>query len=40
MIMNPDVRLCEPVFDRAYNTFEGNKNVVMYSLTQKNGEER
>jgi GT2 family glycosyltransferase len=38
MIMNPDVRLCEPVFDRAYNTFEGNKNVVMYSLTQKNGE--
>ena len=40
MIMNPDVRMCEPVFDMVYGTFERNPNVVMYSLTQKNGQGR
>lgn len=36
MIMNPDVRLCEPIFDKVYNTFESNPKVIMYGFTQRN----
>ena len=35
MIMNPDVRLCEPVFSMVWNEFEKDDNLVMYGLTQK-----
>ena len=35
MIMNPDVRLCEPVFRMVWNEFEHNGNLVMYGLTQR-----
>ena len=38
MIMNPDVRMCEQVFDMVYGVFEKKQDVVMYSLTQKNGQ--
>ena len=36
MIMNPDVRMCEPVFNMVYNRFDNDNKVVMYSLTQRN----
>ena len=35
MIMNPDVRLCEPVFSMVWNEFEHDRNIVMYGLTQR-----
>lgn len=35
MIMNPDVRLCEPVFSMVCNEFEKDGNLVMYGLTQR-----
>ena len=36
MIMNPDVRLCEPVFSKVWDSFEHNPKIVMYGLTQRN----
>ena len=36
MIMNPDVRLCEPVFEMVNSVFEDKSDVLMYSLTQRN----
>lgn len=36
MVMNPDVRLCEPVFGKVYNAFINNPSIVMYGFTQRN----
>ena len=35
MIMNPDVRLCEPVFKTVFSAFESNKDLSMYGFTQR-----
>lgn len=35
MIMNPDVRLCEPVFAKVFSKFEQKKNLAMYGFTQR-----
>lgn len=40
MIMNPDVRLCEPVFNKVLKEFDGNKKCVMYGFTQRNSNGR
>ncbi len=34
LIMNPDVRLCEPIFQRALKHFEKNKHIGMLGMTQ------
>ncbi len=34
LIMNPDVRLCEPIFQRALEHFEKNKHIGMLGMTQ------
>ena len=35
MIMNPDVRLCEPLFRTVYSEFDYNKRMAIYGLTQR-----
>lgn len=35
MIMNPDVRLCQPVFKKSLGRFDANKDLVLYGLTQR-----
>ncbi len=34
LIMNPDVRLYEPIFQTAINAFEGNPNLGLYGMKQ------
>lgn len=36
MVMNPDVRLCEPVFKMVYNAFMSDPKIVMFGFTQRN----
>lgn len=38
MIMNPDVRLCEPVFRECLSAFEHDGNLVLYGFTQRRGD--
>jgi len=38
MIMNPDVRLCEPVFHHCLKQFEQNGKLVLYGFTQRQGD--
>ncbi|MCD8282849.1 MAG: glycosyltransferase [Prevotella sp.] len=40
MIMNPDVRLCEPVFSRAVSRFEGNDGLGALGMVQMFSETR
>lgn len=35
MIMNPDVRLTEPIFEKVFNYFEKKQNCVMYGMQQE-----
>ena len=35
MIMNPDVRLCEPLFAKISSEFDQKKNLAMYGFTQR-----
>jgi len=37
MIINPDVRLCEPVIGTVYSAFEENPKISQYGFTQRNG---
>ena len=37
MIMNPDVRLCEPVFCHCLKQFEQDERLVLYGFTQRQG---
>lgn len=38
MIMNPDVRLCEPVFRKVLEEFDRRKQMVLYGFTQRQGD--
>jgi len=38
MIMNPDVRLCEPVLQHGVEQFRNNENMVLYGFTQRHAD--